>query len=157
VTAAGELPKPVKEALMEQIVPNKKQLRLAGVYGIANTAGICKYVGQTYCFEKRWREHKWSLKRGDHPNGHLQHAWNKYGERHFRFVVLEFCQIRDLDERERFWMDSLNPEYNIIRDISEWNHDKYEREEQTYIKTGESFTRPAWHLWVYGGHRKNTP
>jgi group I intron endonuclease len=138
------------------IVTDKKQLRLAGIYGIINSAGFCKYVGQTYCFSKRWTEHKRLLRKGKHGNTHLQHAWNKYGERHFRFTVLEFCQLEYLNEREQFWIDELKPEYNIITNLLEWQYIKKFPKEEIYVKKGESFPRPKWHLWVYGGHKRPT-
>jgi hypothetical protein len=82
------------------------------------------------------------------------YLWNKYGERNFNFRILEFCQIRDLDEREQYWIDTLNPECNIIRNIAEW-HAYYADDDPNdgYIKTGESFMRPRWHLRVYGSQK----
>lgn len=45
------------------------------------------YVGQAVNVRRRWHSHKWYLRKGDHRNGHLQRAWNKYGESSFVFAV----------------------------------------------------------------------
>ena len=42
----------------------------------------------------------------------MQNAWNKYGENAFIFEVIEECKIEDLINREQFFIDNLNPEYN---------------------------------------------
>ena len=45
------------------------------------------------------------LNRHEHTNNHLQNAWDKYGEENFRFEILEQCEIRDLNRREKYWID----------------------------------------------------
>ena len=35
---------------------------------------------------------------------HLQNAFNKYGEENFELVVLEYCSLEELDERECYYM-----------------------------------------------------
>ena len=52
------------------------------------------------------------MRRGCHPNGHLQAAWNKYGEAAFVPEVLEVEPV-DVMAAEQSWLDSLQPEYNI--------------------------------------------
>jgi group I intron endonuclease len=37
----------------------------------------------------------------------------KYGYSNFSFEVLEYCEKNILLEREQFYIDSLNPEYNL--------------------------------------------
>ena len=63
------------------------------------------YIGQSINIEKRWRGHKCELNHNRHRNGHLQNAWNKYGEENFMFSVLEECQRNELDEKEIYWID----------------------------------------------------
>jgi hypothetical protein len=33
----------------------------------------------------------------------------------FRLEVLEYCDLKVLLEREQFYMDKFNPEYNILK------------------------------------------
>jgi group I intron endonuclease len=79
----------------------------AGIYSVANNVTHKVYVGSSVNVLKRIREHIWALKRGDHPNRHLQSAWNKYGEHSFEFSVLEHCSIRWLAKREQWWIEEL--------------------------------------------------
>lgn len=54
------------------------------------------------------------MRNNKHHSPHLQAAWNKYGEKHFVFQILETCEpIKDtLMLLEQKYLD-LKPEYNI--------------------------------------------
>lgn len=39
----------------------------------------------------------------------------KYGYSEFSLEILEYCNQEDTIEREQFYLDSLNPEYNILK------------------------------------------
>lgn len=86
----------------------------SGVYAILNTLNNKKYVGSTNCFKKRFAEHRSQLRRGNHKNIHLQRAFNKYGEKNFKFVILEECEnVQDtLNFVEQKYIDS-DGDYNI--------------------------------------------
>lgn len=87
---------------------NTSILRQSGIYAILNVANGKAYVGSAVRFEKRWREHRATLKRGAHHSAKLQNAWNKYGAESFRFDVLEPVPDRAmLMAREQFWIDLL--------------------------------------------------
>lgn len=84
-----------------------------GVYVIRNTVnGKCYVGGTTVSLRRRLSHHRSSLRRNQHPNGHLQAAWNKYGESAFVPEVLE-VEPADVVAAEQSWLDSLQPEYNI--------------------------------------------
>lgn len=68
-------------------------------------ANLKCYVGSSVDVKKRIAQHKSSLKRQEHQNGHLQNAWNKYGENSFMFEWVEITD--DLENREQFWMDDM--------------------------------------------------
>lgn len=79
-----------------------------GVYLIVCTVNWAIYVGSaSKSFDSRWLLHCRLLRRGRHPNTHLQAAWSKYGEDAFKLIVAEEC----LPERclivEQKWIDSL--------------------------------------------------
>jgi group I intron endonuclease len=105
----------------------------------------------------RWNGHRRELRKRRHGNAYLQNAWNCYGESSFRFLVLGFCKCHELDEREQYWIERLSPEYNIAKNIYEWWADTGKKENcpDGYTKSGESFERPVWHLWVYGGYTQD--
>jgi group I intron endonuclease len=79
----------------------------SGIYMIRNVINNKKYVGSTCSsngFYKRWRIHKAYLRHNNHPNSHLQNAWNKYGEDSFEFMILEECEDNKLISREQYWI-----------------------------------------------------
>lgn len=75
---------------------NKNTRKLSGVYEIRNALNNKRYIGSSINIYRRWRDHKRMLNLSVHPNKHLQAAWNKYGEKHFVFKILETCEpIKD--------------------------------------------------------------
>lgn len=79
----------------------------SGIYVIHNSVNGKNYVGQTESIPTRWREHRRDLRKNEHPNPHLQAAYNKYGDGAFSFFVLEVCPVELLDEREAFWINAM--------------------------------------------------
>lgn len=87
-----------------------------GIYAIINLQNKHFYVGSAVKLIRRKWSHFKDLKAGNHKNGHLQHAYNLYGAHEFRFVIIEHVEhVEDLLAREQYYLDSLNPEYNIAR------------------------------------------
>lgn len=89
-----------------------------GIYAILNKITNQIYVGQSINIKKRFRNHKWFLNHNEHSNDYLQHAWNKYGEVSFEFIILEYCSKEELNDKESFWIkhyDSVNSNngYNL--------------------------------------------
>lgn len=80
----------------------------SGIYCIENTVSNKKYIGQSVNIEDRWRRHITELRNGKHHNSHLQNTWNKYGENSFKFYILEYCDIDELDEKERYYIKLYN-------------------------------------------------
>ena len=92
---------------------------VSGIYLILNTRSGKVYIGQSQDIRKRWSEHKRELNKGIHTNTHLQHAWNKYGAKAFKFKILERCEVVLLDSREQHFLDIYIPQglcYNIALD-----------------------------------------
>lgn len=61
-----------------------RDLRKAGIYCIENTKNKKVYIGSSKNIYQRLLKHFALLKHNKHQNGHLQNAWNKYGEDVFR-------------------------------------------------------------------------
>ena len=87
----------------------------SGVYTITHISSGKQYVGSAVNMASRRRDHWKALRKGDHDNSKLQHAWNKYGESAFEFVPLCTCRPEDLTTCEQVAMDHLEPFYNILR------------------------------------------
>jgi len=115
-----------------------------GVYKITNIINNKIYVGSSWkCIIKRWRCHKSNLKKNKHTNKHLQRSWNKHGEENFKFEVLEYCEPLKCMEIEQYYIDTLNPEFNICKRVEGRIGCKLSKEQierLRVINTG----RPAW-------------
>lgn len=86
---------------------------MTGIYQILNVSNGKRYVGSTgQEFYQRWNEHRYRLRGGKHPNTHLQNAWNKYGEKAFRFLKIRECEEDQLLAEEQWFLDNWKPEYN---------------------------------------------
>lgn len=86
------------------------------IYQILNIKNSKFYIGSAKNFKDRKRRHLQSLRNGNHFNAHLQRSFNKYGENNFEFLILEELEnIGLLIEKEQFWIDNLNPYYNICK------------------------------------------
>lgn len=91
------------------------KMREAGIYQIVNLVNGKSYVGSSVQVESRIFKHLAFLRRGEHPNAHLQAAFSKYGEQSFDYKLLEVCGKEVLLSREQFYLDSITPQYNICK------------------------------------------
>jgi group I intron endonuclease len=82
-------------------------LRISGIYAILNKKTGQVYVGQSNHITRRFRDHLKDLREGIHFSGYLQNAWNIYGEKNFKFKILERVAPTKklLKQREQYWMD----------------------------------------------------
>jgi group I intron endonuclease len=85
-----------------------------GIYAIVNILNGHFYVGSAVNLCRRRSEHFTDLQKNKHHSGHLQNAYIKYGADAFRFFIVEYVEVaEDLLKREQYYIDTLNPEYNI--------------------------------------------
>ena len=89
----------------------------SGIYSITCTARESnrygyKYIGQSVRIQNRWKEHQRELRRGTHRCKHLQNVFNKHGEEHFEYEVIEICLTVELTEREQYFLDSTSNKFN---------------------------------------------
>ena len=107
----GETPEKSKEKILNDTT---------GIYKILNKLDGKYYVGSTNNFRRRWITHKYLLKADCHHNVKLQHAWNKYGESSFVFILKKLDDDVDLLQLEQSYLDmaKLNPDgcYNLSYD-----------------------------------------
>lgn len=112
-----------------------------GIYGIYNTENNKIYIGKTGMnFGDRWDSHRSLLRNNKHDNPYLQHAWNKYGEESFEFIIVEECTVDELDDKEKYWIKYYKEQglsYNILDGGDGFNNLGTHLSEETKRKIGE--------------------
>lgn len=113
----------------------------SGVYAILNLINDKFYIGSSKDFYKRWHSHKSMLKGDYHDNSYLQRSWNKYGQLNLIFIIIEHCDIEKLTEREQFYLDTLNPEYNLkptANNMTGFKHSEISNEKNRQAHLGKT-------------------
>mgnify|MGYP004621963407 FL=1 len=80
---------------------------IVGIYKITNLLNNKCYVGQSINIYRRWRAHRCA--NDAYP---LHAAMKKYGVENFSFEILEECNVDKLNEKESYYIQKLQPEYN---------------------------------------------
>lgn len=86
-----------------------------GVYKIVNIITNDCYIGSSININKRWSEHKRTLKNGNHHSIILQRAYDKYGNDNFKYIIILECNKNDILIFEQKYFDLFNPKYNILK------------------------------------------
>lgn len=93
----------------------KESRNLSGIYVIKSPSGKM-YIGSAVNLRKRFNLHKCCLENNKHHNLNLQKSFNRMTTGTFTFKVLELVgEIEDLETREQFYIDVMNPEFNSQR------------------------------------------
>lgn len=83
-----------------------------GIYFIRSPSNKM-YIGSSEKVEQRLYNHFYKLDAGTHNSTRLSAAWVKYEGQGFTSGILEACPPEDLEEREQYWIDVLEPRYNV--------------------------------------------
>lgn len=85
---------------------------ICGIYMIQCRLTGERYIGQSVDILRRYTEHKT-------PNAYPQNKFHKdiqkIGIPYFDLFILEECNKESLDEREVFWINFCEPEYNLCQ------------------------------------------
>lgn len=110
-----------------------------GIYKVTNTINGKFYIGRSVEIEQRWNNHR----RGDGHGWYLWNAMKKYGSKNFVLEILEICDAEYLDEKEDYWIQKLNPEYNLIRkgEKGVLHHSDSSREKMSKARMGHEVTQ----------------
>lgn len=100
--------------LCKKIILSKENKDKSGVYRWVNKLNNNTYVGSGLNLAKRIGEYysQSELKRNLRP---IHAALLKYGYENFQLEILEYCRADELIKREQYYLDLLNPEYNILK------------------------------------------
>lgn len=85
----------------------------SGIYLIESISTDRKYVGSSIDLRRRKHEHFKDFSKGTHYNSFLQGHATVYGADDLRFVIIEFCSSDKLIEREQYYIDSIQPKFNL--------------------------------------------
>jgi group I intron endonuclease len=101
--------------MLEFLNLKEGDIRKSGIYFITTSINDKFYIGSAKDFSVRFSRHKYNLKNNRHENQKLQNFVNKYGSDKIIFNVLKFCSIDLLLKEEQFYINTLNPYYNICK------------------------------------------
>jgi group I intron endonuclease len=88
----------------------------SAIYKIQSTINPKRfYIGSAVNIKERWYDHLYTLKNNIHKNPRLQNHFNKYGESDLIFIIIELCFPEFLTAREQFYINKLNPFFNICK------------------------------------------
>ncbi len=81
---------------------------IVGIYKIRCTKTKKEYIGSSNNIKRRWKEHISHLNRNRHKNKILQKDWNKYGQKYFKFIILQTVRnFKRMPIREKYWIKKL--------------------------------------------------
>jgi hypothetical protein len=86
----------------------------SGIYMISCNSR--NYIGSSKSLYDRLLEHRQKLLNNKHSNDFLQKAFNKYGIDSFNYEIIEFCLPEDRIIREKHFINTLKPDFNLQLD-----------------------------------------
>jgi group I intron endonuclease len=93
------------------ILDNKSK---CGVYRITNLTTYKFYIGSSNNLSIRFRGY-FNVNQLMRSNMYIYKAILKYGYSNFSLDILEYCEPNLLISREQYYLDTLKPEYNILK------------------------------------------
>lgn len=90
-------------------------MKKSGIYQIINKINGKSYIGSSINLTWRKTKHFTELRNQKHHSIILQKAFNKYGESNFEFKILANCLSEYLIKLEQWFIDNINPEYNVCK------------------------------------------
>jgi len=107
----------------------------SGVYRIQNMVTGKIYIGSSTDVYKRIGRHKYVLKNGLNENIRMKKDCEKYGVNSFLFGIVEYCEKEKLKEREQYYFELWNAQYNVWKNIYNAKNREYTSEQLEYFKT----------------------
>lgn len=137
----------LKYDILKQIINfDPKDKYSCGVYTITHIKYPNNlYVGSADSNKKydglfrRWKTHYSDLLHNKHHNIKLQRVVNKHGIDGLRFEIVEICESGYSVEAEQYWINMLNPYYNICK--SAYSSKGYKHTEKHIKKVSKTVYR----------------
>jgi group I intron endonuclease len=113
------------------LTKTKKELEYTGWTNIQNGK---RYVGSSVDLSRRFSSYfsiKWLTSA---VNSVINKALLKSGYSGFKLEILEYCDPKDVIEREQYYIDLLKPEYNVLKVAGSLYGHKHTKETINKIK-----------------------
>nr|YP_009568374.1 GIY-YIG endonuclease [Orbilia oligospora]QBL02005.1 GIY-YIG endonuclease [Orbilia oligospora]QID02758.1 GIY-YIG type homing endonuclease [Orbilia oligospora]QID02826.1 hypothetical protein [Orbilia oligospora] len=120
---------------MKKLIINDNKAK-SGIYKWTNKITNDIYVGQSGDLAKRFIRYFNLSYLKNRESLVISRALIKYGYSNFTLEILEYCDITNLTEIEQYYIDKLNPKYNILKLAS--SSLGYKHSEETKIKISKS-------------------
>lgn len=85
-------------------------LKKCGIYKITNLLTDQFYIGKSKNIQTRWYQHKTEAKKNNYNL--LYSDMNTFGIENFKIEVIEECKESELNQREHYYIYTLDPFYN---------------------------------------------
>jgi group I intron endonuclease len=87
----------------------------SGIYMLTNKITKEIYIGQSINLSNRFKNYLNLSYIKSKDSFRISKALIKYGYSNFSLTILEYCNKSDLQAREQYYFDKLNPQYNILK------------------------------------------
>jgi hypothetical protein len=87
----------------------------AGIYMFINKVNKKFYIGKSNDLLTRIKFYTKNALDANFSNSKIFKALSKYGFNNFAYSILEYCPVEELRNREQYYIDILQPQYNIRR------------------------------------------
>ena len=111
----------------------------SGIYMLTNKVTKQIYIGLSTDLSKRFKNYFSLSYLKSKANSIINSALIKYKYSNFSLTILEYCDKSDLKIREQFYIDKLNPQYNILKGAGKSLNSKHL--ENTKTKHNKSLKR----------------
>lgn len=90
----------------------------SGIYMWTNKITGDIYIGQAVDLANRLKRYFNENYLEKNKSLLISRALMKYGHSSFSLTILEYCDKSELNEREQYYLDNLEPDYNILKDAA---------------------------------------
>lgn len=89
--------------------------KIIGIYEIKNVSTGKSYLGSSKDINRRWSNHISTMRKGNHKCKEMQMDYDKFGINSFKFTVVVTCLVSELYIKEKYYLESFEPEelYNV--------------------------------------------
>lgn len=125
-----------------------------GIYLWTNVLSNKKYVGSSVNLTGRFKNYfnrAFLVSEITRNNSYIYRALLKHGYSNFRLDILELCNKSNVIEREQFFLNNLELEYNILkvaRSLTGFKHSEESKEKIRKSKTGKPFPYSKENLYA---------